>query len=284
MATPDVLRGLTIAAHGANLGPAASTLTDAGAIVSMTASASGSVHLVPEGKGIAVMTDLDKAPSSWIASPPNPSWLLTAIRTAVELQRAQHAARESQALLEICRAMGSEHESDALHRLIVRKARELTNADAGSLYLFDEFDGQRMMRFAVAQTGPHDEEKHTGSFLALTEGSIAGCVAISGEIVRVADAYQDLPAEKVKHDATFDEATGYHTKSVLCVPIRNFEDNIVGVLQLINKKPSFDIVLTLALLTEQLVLPFDEHDEEILTALAAQAGVVLENTRALKQQ
>lgn len=280
----DHLRGLVIAVHGADLGGAASKLTEAGAILSTNASATGSVHLVPEGDGIAILTDLDATPTAWIASPPNPGWLLTGIRTAVELERAQRAAEESKALLEICRAMGSERAGDSLHRLIVRKARELTNADAGSLYLFDTFEQEKMMRFAVAQTGPHDEEKHTGSFLALSDQSIAGCVALTGEVVRVANAYADLPAHRVKFDASFDEATGYHTKSVLCVPIRNFQEDIVGVIQLINKKPSFDMVLTLALLTEQLVIPFDEHDEEILTALAAQAGVVLENSRILREQ
>jgi GAF domain-containing protein len=190
----------------------------------------------------------------------------------------QCAAQETNALLEICRTMGSERDAAALHRLIVRKARELTDADSGTLYLFDELGGRRVLRFAVAQTGPHDEENYTGTVLALSDRSIAGCVALSGETVRVADAYADLP-QRVRFDASFDEGAGYRTKSVLCVPVRNFEDAIVGVLQLINRKPSFDVVLTPGVLMDELVVPFDEHDEEILCALAAQAGVVLENTQ-----
>ena len=74
----------------------------------------------------------------------------------------------------------------ALHRFILRKARELTNADAGSLYLLEEHEGQLVLRFAVAQTGPHDEETYVGRFLALSEQSVAGSVALCGAAVRVA--------------------------------------------------------------------------------------------------
>ena len=273
------LRGLVVVSHGADLTGVANVLTAAGVTISPSASGANTIHLVPYDRTLAVITDPDAPPTTWLEYPLNPSWVLTAVRTAADLLHAQRAAHESHALLQICRAMGSEKNVDALHRLIVRKARELTNADAGSLYLFEEVDGEKALRFAVAQTGPHDEEKYTGSYLALTDQSIAGCVALRGEIVRVDDAYADLPADRIKFDASFDQATGYHTKSVLCVPIKNFEDGIVGVLQLINRKPSFDVVLTVGLLTEQLVVPFDEHDEEILMALAGQAGVVLENFR-----
>lgn len=284
MPATDALNGLTVVAHGASLGNASTALAEAGVVFSPIAGGKETVHIVPYGESIAIITDPDAAPTAWLKVPVNTSWLMTALRTAVELLRAQRAVNESNALLEICRAMGSEYDVAALHRLIVRKARELTNADAGSLYLFADVDGERALQFAVAQTGPHDEEKYTGSFLSLSDQSIAGCVALTGEIVRVADAYAELPAHQVKFDASFDQATGYRTKSVLAVPIRNFHDEIVGVLQLINRKPSFDAVLTLGVITEELVLPFDEHDEEIVIALAGQAGVILENARLVKGQ
>jgi GAF domain-containing protein len=179
--------------------------------------------------------------------------------------------------------MGSQRDVKALHRLVVRKARELTNADAGSLYLLEEVEGERALRFVVAQTGPHDEEKFTGGLLTLSEQSIAGCVAINGKPLRIADAYVDLPGDRIRFDASFDQATGYRTKSVLCVPVYNHVDAIVGVLQLINRKPTFDVSLSLDVLSEQILMPFDEHDEEILTALAAQAGIALENSRMMDQ-
>ena len=273
------LRGVIVVSHGAELGDVREALTSAGIVLSARAEGAGPVvHLVPYGDALAVIIDPDAPPIEWLAYPLNPAWLLAAIQTACELLRAQRAVSESRALLQICRAMASERDVSALHRLVVRKARELTNADAGSLYLTEDVEGERALRFVVAQTGPHDEEKYTGGLLAMSDQSIAGSVAINGHPLRIDDAYDDT--DRSRFDASFDQATGYRTKSVLCVPIRNHRDEIVGVIQLINRKPSFDVALSLDVLTEQLVIPFDDHDEEILTALAAQAGVALENSRS----
>jgi GAF domain-containing protein len=282
MGASPPLRDVSVISHGADLADVRAALDEAGVAVSARAAGTGpTVHLVPYGDALAVIIDPDAPPIEWLSYPLNPTWLLAAIQTAAELLRAHRAVSESRALLHICRAMASERDVRALHRLVVRKARELTNADAGSLYLLEEVEGERALLFAVAQTGPHDEEKYTGGYLTLSDQSIAGSVAINGQSVRITDAYEDLPGERTRFDASFDQATGYRTKSVLCVPIRNHREDIVGVIQLINRKPSFDVALSLDVLTEQLVMPFDDHDEEILTALAAQAGVALENSRIM---
>lgn len=278
MSAHPSLRGITVVSHGADLGEVRDALLEAGVVMSPRATSAETVHLVPYGDSLAVIIDPDAPPIEWLGYPLEANWLLAAISTAAELLRAQRAVSESRVLLQICRAMASERDVRALHRLVVRKARELTNADAGSLYLLETVEGERALRFAVAQTGPHDEEKFTGGWLTLNDRSIAGYVALTGKAVRSADAYAEMPTEH-RFDSSFDQATGYRTKSVLAVPMHNHRDEIVGVLQLINRKPSFDVALSLDVLTEQLVMPFDDHDEEILTALAAQAGVALENSR-----
>ena len=282
MAASMNMQGVVVVTHGVDIGQAANALRAWGATVSANPEGALNIHLVSYGDALAVITNPDAAPTAWLRTPPNPAWLVTAVQTAVELLVAQQARNESAALLEICRTMGSVHELDALNRLIVRKARELTNADAGSLYLLESADGERQLRFAVAQTGPQDAETHTGEVLALTDSSIAGCVAMSGKAIRVSDVYADLPSEHIAFDSSFDRSTGYHTKSVLCVPVRDANDRIAGVLQLINRKPTFEAVLPAGVLTTELVVPFDEHDEELLTALAAQAGVLLENARLIR--
>jgi GAF domain-containing protein len=274
MAAPNSLRGVVVVAHGSDLSGVEDALTDAGIVLSSHPAGDQTVHLVPYGDSLAVIIDPDAPPIEWLGYPLNPQWMLTAIRTARELLLAQRAVRESHVLLGICRAMASERDRSKLQRFVLRKARELTNADAGSLYLIETIEGERGLRFAVAQTGPRDEEKYHGQLTPLT-GSIAGWVAVNGKPLRIADAYETLPAG-VTFDASFDRATGYRTKSVLCAPIRNHHDDVVGVLQLINRKATFDAALSLDVLSEEVVMPFDEHDEEILTALAAQAGVALE--------
>ncbi|HVA33902.1 MAG TPA: GAF domain-containing protein [Candidatus Baltobacteraceae bacterium] len=272
------LQGVVVVSHGADLsGGAAEALTEAGITFSAHAAGDHTVHLVPYGDALAVIIDPDAPPIEWLSYPLNPAWLLTAVRTAVELMRAERAIRESHTLLDICRAMASVRDSDQLERMILRKARELTNADAGSLYLLDSIEGQPALRFAVAQTGPHDDARVAGEITPLSDRSIAGWVALHGEPARIGDAYVDSPRSTIRFDASFDRATGYRTKSVLCAPIRNNRNEILGVLQLINKKQTFEAALSLDVLSEELIMPFDDHDEEIVTALAAQAGVVLEN-------
>ena len=268
---------LTVVSLGADLTGVETALRDAGITIQTQGSGLAGIHLLPYGDALGVITDLDSPPIAWLSYPLNAVWLLTAIRTAAALLRSNTAVAEARVLLEICRAMASERDVRALHGLILRKARELTNADAGSLFLLEENAGEPVLRFAAAQTGPHDEGHYAGGILTLSDASIAGRVGMTGHSIRIADVYAELPAG-LRFDDSFDKANDYRTKSMLCVPVRNFDDEIVGVLQIVNRKPTFDLVLR-ASLTAQLVTPFDEHDEDILTALAAQAGVALDNAR-----
>lgn len=92
---------------------------------------------------------------------------------------------------------------------------------------------------------------------------IAGTVAATGKAVNLVDAYSDP-----NFDPSYDVQTGYKTRSMLCVPVRNGENNIVGVVQVLNKSGGSE--------KEQ---AFTEMDEEILRILAAQAGVSLQNAK-----
>lgn len=208
--------------------------------------------------------------------------LLTAVQGAARIAALAREAEAGETLLEIGRALGAERDMPALQQLILRRARELTSADAGSLLLVEETGDGKILRFAVAQTGPQDRGTHIGATLPLTSSSISGSVALHGEVVRIADAYLLSDKSPYKFDSSFDKRTGYRTKSVLCVPMRNYRNEVVGVIQLINRKPSFDTRLTSPEYTVQVVEEFDAHDERIATALAAQAGVALENSRLVE--
>lgn len=229
---------------------------------------------------------LDDAETAAILHPPvSRSSLIVAIRTAgrVETMRAyQRMAFESDELLAIARALSSERDVTALQRLIVHKARELTNADAGSLYVIEEHDGERQMRFAVAQTGPKDEGVLINALLPLSTTSIAGYVAVTGNVARIADAYA-LPEESpYKFNRAFDDSHNYRTKSILCVPMRNMTGDTIGCIQLINHKPFFGLVLDSPQHTEDVVTQFDDHEENVLSALASQAAVAMENARLVE--
>ena len=208
--------------------------------------------------------------------------LLASLRTAARVEAARamsRTAREGEELLEIGRLLSSERDLPTLQRLIVRKARELTDSDAGSLYVIEEHDGQQRLRFAVAQTGPHDDGVLLDALLPLATTSIAGYVCITGEPVRIDDAYEIPESAPYRFNRAFDDKNNYRSKSILCVPMRNLQGNVIGAIQLLNHKPKFALELESPQHTEEVVSPYGEHDERLLTALASQAAVSMENAR-----
>ena len=239
------------------------------------------VFLHSTGETVAV-SGPDGTVVSLVRRPLDALELLTAVQGGARLASLQRDAEASETLLEVGRALGAERNLLALQQLILRRARELTNADAGSLLLVEEHEGEKKLRFAVAQTGPQDKGTHIGATLPLSSSSISGSVALNRETVRIADAYLLGDKSPYRFDQSFDKRTGYRTKSVLCVPMRNYRDEVVGVIQLINRKPSFDTKLISPEHTVQIVEPFDNRDERVATALAAQAGVALENSRLVE--
>jgi len=221
----------------------------------------------------------------WLVSPLDPAAVVVTVRAAAAALEAQTHAdvsqQQSDELLRIGIALSTERDIGALHHKIVRSARELTHADSGSLYLLEDGEGrEQTLRFTVAQTGPHDAGTYLGAVLPLSPTSISGYVAISGETVRIADAYRIPPHAVYQFNPSFDHAHDYRTKSVLAVPMCNHLGEIVGVIMLINRKASFKDVLGSAQEAEAAVLPFGERDERVLRSLASQAAVALEN-RAL---
>src|SRR5262249_18236221 len=196
--------------------------------------------------------------------------------------------RKSQELHELNNirvALSAKRDIDKLLDLILLKCREITAADAGSLYLVErgkdhEASADDKIVFELAQNSSvvYPFQKHK---LPLSEDSIAGYVALTGQIVNVADAYH-LPAGspfKVSSARTFDEKSGYRTKSLLVVPMRDHQNNVIGVIQLINTKRDWKIVLQPVSLVEEAVIPFTSVDEELVTSLASQAAVALEKGR-----
>lgn len=231
----------------------------------------------------------------WIATPIDPHALLATVRTAAAVLQLKSAAdalrarasateRESDHLLQIGVALSAERDITKLQQTIVRSARELTSADSGSLFLLttDEATGERKLRFAVAQTGPGDSGSFLGFMLPLSRGSISGYVALSGEVLRIDDAYELGEQQEYRFNNSFDKQNNYRTKSVLCVPMRDHNDEVVGSIMLINRKPDFEMLLESPEMTEYSVEPFSEHDERVLLSLASQAGVALENKALLE--
>jgi signal transduction histidine kinase/putative methionine-R-sulfoxide reductase with GAF domain len=169
----------------------------------------------------------------------------------LEAQLAR-SERTVQALREVGLALGSTLDLDQLLELILQKITDLLEGDRATLYLLDEQRGRLLSRIMVG-----DEVRSIE--LPVGEG-IAGHVAKVGRTVRIKDAYRD---KRFKRE--WDDATGYRTRSILASPMKNHVGRIIGVIQVLNKSHGTG--------------EFSQHDEELLTALATQAAVSIDNSR-----
>ena len=201
-------------------------------------------------------------------------------RTRGARDRRALLARQSEirALIDVGVALSAETDPERLLETILTRARTLTAADAGSLYLLETAGGVESLRFARAQNDSVRGE-FQASVLPLDASSIAGHVARSGEVVNLADARRLPEGAPYRFDAGFDEKHGYRTRSVLAVPLTTPDGRTVGVLQLVNRKRRVmpDGAVTAFIRSE--VVPFEESHAEVARSLAAQAAVAVENRR-----
>jgi len=189
-----------------------------------------------------------------------------------ELIREVGAGRQRiHQLSEIGAALSSQRNLDQLLQTILYEARRLAGCDAASLYLVETVDAERSLLFKLSQNDsldlPFQEMR-----LPCTSESLAGYVAITGHELNLDDVYQ-LPAGTPYHfNASFDEANGYRTRSMLVLPMRDHRGDVVGVLQFINRLDD----------NGQPSLVFNAEITELLRAIASQAAVSIQKNQLLQ--
>jgi HD-GYP domain-containing protein (c-di-GMP phosphodiesterase class II) len=220
-------------------------------------------------------------------------------------ERLQVASTEIDELDRIGVALSAEHEIPKLLEMILTKARQITAADAGSIYLVEH--GQEDPLRSAA-TSPHivtSAWRKSGAtaqplrlrfvwaqndtvslpfretVVDVSAASIAGHVAMTGECVHLDDAYNPPPGLPYTINRSFDAKLGYRTQSILAVPMRNEKDEVVGVLQLMNSRRDPTAKLTSLSAVVAQVVPFTVHHRELIMSLASQSAVALQNSRLL---
>ena len=185
-------------------------------------------------------------------------------------------------VLRISRELNGIRDTNKLLSLILQKAREVTNADAGSIYVVERQDGSDgEIIFKVTQnatvTQALDEFR-----IPISESSIVGNAVVKERSINIPDLYNldPDPAKnpfKVKHDRTWDEKIGYQCRSMLTLPMFDISHQVIGVIQLINrKKQGVENLKSVEDFTE-FVLPFEPASVEYAEIVAQQAGIALEN-------
>jgi sigma-B regulation protein RsbU (phosphoserine phosphatase) len=159
--------------------------------------------------------------------------------------------RDLQTIMAVSRAMSSERDLDLLLDLILMAVSELVGADRASLFLVDGERGELWTRISQG-----------ADTIRLPLGSgIAGSVATSGRSINIPHAYEDA-----RFNPDNDRRSGYITRSILCMPLKNYSDQVVGVIQALNKVDG---------------QPFTAYDEEVLSALCGNAAVSIENAQLI---
>lgn len=196
--------------------------------------------------------------------------------------------KELDTLNQIGISLSTERDINKLLDTILFKCREITEADSGSLYIVEEIDGveyiandyfsNKQLIFKLAQNDTV-ETNFEERVLNLNKKSISGYVALTGKPLFIADAY-NLPEDaEYSHNKTFDETIGYKCKSMLIVPMKNQNDELIGVIQLINKKLESKEKLESTEKVDRLAIEFTEEDGDLVYSLASQASILIDNNK-----
>jgi signal transduction histidine kinase/CRP-like cAMP-binding protein len=177
----------------------------------------------------------------------------------VELDRNALALKEKldrlNKLIEASKIVNSAIDIDRLLGLILDVAVRGTGADRGTLYLIDETNSELWSKVAQGRNNMIEIRLPIGR-------GLAGFVAKTGETVNIADAYKDP-----RFNPEIDKRSGYKTRNVLCMPMRNKEGRIAGVFQLLNKHEG----------------SFGLDDEAFIDGLSVHAAIAVENARMARE-
>lgn len=159
------------------------------------------------------------------------------------------------ALLKIGQTVAAETDINVLLKVITEETKAAIQADRCSVFLYDKKSNELWSKVAL---GMDSQEIRFPA-----DKGLAGHVVKTGETINIKDAYLDDRFNK-----EIDNQTGYRTKTILCMPIKNLKQEIIGAFQVLNKLNG----------------EFSEEDEDLLVAIGSNAGIALENAQLFKKQ
>jgi phosphoserine phosphatase len=155
-------------------------------------------------------------------------------------------------ILEVTRKLAAPFDLDTMLAEVVNASREVLNADRGTVFLYDENANELVVRVGT----------DLDQIRIPADKGIVGESAQTRTLINVPDCYADS-----RFNRAIDKQTGYRSRCMLTIPLVGYEDDLVGVLQILNKNEGV----------------FDARDEYVAQALAAQAAVVLHRAKVTEQ-
>lgn len=195
-------------------------------------------------------------------------------------KRAMSLSQQFDTLLQTGIALSSERSHRRLTEHILETAKSLTQADGGTLYVLDEANQQLVFKvlhndtMGIKMGGMNSMENWKPLALYDENGKenhtlVAAHCALKKTLVNIPDVYKAVFFD-FRNTKLYDEKSGYRSKSMLVVPLLDHERQLMGVLQLINKKDASGMVVA-----------FDAQDERVISALGAQAAVSMNNQKLI---
>lgn len=158
------------------------------------------------------------------------------------------------ALVKIGQSVSAETNIDELIRVIAEETKSAIQADRCTVFLLDKEHNELWSKVALGE----DSEIRFPA-----DKGLAGHCVKTGETINIKDAYNDS-----RFNPEIDYQTGYKTKTILCMPIKNLQQKIIGAFQVLNKLEGY----------------FTDEDEDLLVAIGSSAGIALENAQLFKTQ
>jgi HD-GYP domain-containing protein (c-di-GMP phosphodiesterase class II) len=170
-------------------------------------------------------------------------------------------------LMSVTEGLIQVHDLSALLDKILFEARKFTNADAGSIFLAR--GGKLAFSYVHNDTLLTDQESNKYLYqdweIPIDQSSLCGYVAVTGQALKIDDAYKLDPSLPFGFNRSFDQASGYRTRSVMAVPLRTSRGGVVGVLQIIN-----------AMDDKGQAIPFSQRDQAYVSFFANNAALAVE--------
>lgn len=169
-------------------------------------------------------------------------------------------------------SLSAEKDHDILFEKIVTVARNITKADAGTLFIYqnDKLEFKIIQNESLGISAGINGDCISLPPVEMNEENVAAYCAIHNKAVNIDDVYNDKSFD-FSGPHKYDNITGYHTKSMLVVPLEDKNSRVIGVLQLINAQGA-----------DKKIIPFKVHHERIISALGSQAAISLSNMNYLE--